>query len=63
VYERIALGSSFELSMFLMTGRATAIGVTRGVRIVADIPRQYATEESIMAAATEQAMDSVVATA
>jgi hypothetical protein len=31
----------------------------RGGRIVADIPRQYATEESIMTAATEQAMDSV----
>jgi hypothetical protein len=53
----------FGLLMCLVTGRATAIGVMRGGRIVADIPRQYATEESMMAAATEQAMDSVVATA
>jgi hypothetical protein len=51
------------LMCLVILGRATAIGVMRGGRIVADIPRQYATEESIMTAATEQAMDSVVATA
>ena len=37
--------------------------VMRGGRIVADIPRQDATEESIMAAATGQAIHSAVATA
>jgi hypothetical protein len=34
----------------------------RGGRIVADIPHQDATEESIMAAATGQALNAAVAT-
>jgi len=35
----------------------------RDGRIVADIPRQHATDESIMAAVTGQTLDSTVATA
>jgi ABC-type sugar transport system ATPase subunit len=44
-------------------GMSHRILVMRGGRIVADIPRQDATEESIMAAATGQAIHSAVATA
>src|ERR671911_36882 len=44
-------------------GMSHRILVMRGGRIVADIPRQHATEESIMAAATGQALDSALATA
>ena len=44
-------------------GMSHRILVMRGGRIVADIPRQEATEESIMAAATGQALHSAVATA
>jgi ABC-type sugar transport system ATPase subunit len=44
-------------------GMSHRILVMRGGRIVADIPRQDATEESIMAAATGQALHSAVATA
>jgi ribose transport system ATP-binding protein len=44
-------------------GMSHRILVMRGGRIVADIPRQQATEESIMAAATGQTLDSAVATA
>jgi ABC-type sugar transport system ATPase subunit len=44
-------------------GMSHRILVMRGGRIVADIPRQHATEESIMAAATGQTLDPAVATA
>jgi ABC-type sugar transport system ATPase subunit len=44
-------------------GMSHRILVMRGGRIVAEIPRQDATEESIMAAATGQALHSAVATA
>jgi ABC-type sugar transport system ATPase subunit len=44
-------------------GMSHRILVMRGGRIVADIPRQDATEESVMAAATGQALHSVSATA
>jgi ABC-type sugar transport system ATPase subunit len=44
-------------------GMSHRILVMRGGRIVADLPRQDATEESIMAAATGQALHSAVATA
>jgi ABC-type sugar transport system ATPase subunit len=44
-------------------GMSHRILVMRGGRIVADIPRQLATEESIMAAATGQTLEPVVATA
>ncbi len=44
-------------------GMSHRILVMRGGRIVADIPRQQATEESIMAAATGQTLDSAIATA
>ena len=44
-------------------GMSHRILVMRSGRIVADIPRQHATEESIMAAATGQALDSAVASA
>ena len=47
----------------VILGRATAIGVMRGGRIVADIPGQYATEESFMATTTGQALNAAVATA
>ena len=43
-------------------GMSHRILVMRGGRIVADIPRQDATEESIMAAATGQTLESVFAT-
>jgi ABC-type sugar transport system ATPase subunit len=43
-------------------GMSHRILVMRGGRIVADIPRQQATEESIMAAATGQTLDSIVTT-
>ena len=44
-------------------GMSHRILVMRGGRIVADIPRQHATEESIMAAATGQALHSAAAMA
>jgi ABC-type sugar transport system ATPase subunit len=44
-------------------GMSHRVLVMRGGRIVADIPRQDATEESIMAAATGQTLDSAAATA
>ncbi len=44
-------------------GMSHRILVMRGGRIVADFRRQYATEESIMAAAAGQALDSAVAIA
>jgi ribose transport system ATP-binding protein len=44
-------------------GMSHRILVMRGGRIVADIPRQHATEESIMAAATGQALHSAAVTA
>ena len=44
-------------------GMSHRILVMRGGRIVADIPRQHATEESIMAAAAGQTQESVFATA
>jgi len=44
-------------------GMSHRILVMRGGRIVADIPRQDATEESIMAAATGQVLHSAAATA
>jgi ABC-type sugar transport system ATPase subunit len=44
-------------------GMSHRVLVMRGGRIVADIPRQEATEESIMAAATGQTLNSAVATA
>ena len=44
-------------------GMSHRILVMRGGCIVADLPRQLATEESITAAATGQALDTAVATA
>src|SRR5215204_981826 len=44
-------------------GMSHRILVMRGGRIVADIPREHATEESVMAAPTVQFLDLSVATA
>ena len=49
--------------LWAILGTSHRILAMRGGRIVADIPREDATEESIMAAATGQTLDTAAATA